>query len=669
MTKKIREAIESLRATLEYHAYQYYVLDQPEIPDAEYDRLYKKLENLERQNPKLITARSPTQRVGSSPLESFLEVQHSVPMLSLLNGFLENDILEFDRRCRQVLDTNLIQYVSEPKLDGLAVTLIYENGLLVRAATRGDGWHGEDVTANVRGIRSVPLRLQTSDWPQVLEVRGEVYISQKGFVRMNNEQKQHGRKIYMNPRNAAAGSLRQLDPRISATRPLEIFFYGVASLEDKWLPDNHFETLQIMKRWGFRINPQTAVVSGPTQCLDSYSKLLKLRANLGYDIDGVVYKVNKYIEQEKIGKLTRAPRWALAHKFPAQEEITEILQIDVQVGRTGTITPVARLAPVIVGGVSVSNATLHNRDEIERLDVRIGDTVIIRRAGDVIPEIVSVLVERRPHDAQRYRFPDTCPACLSKIVSDGKGVILRCSGGLFCTAQIKQSIKHFSSRRAMDIEGLGTKIVDQLVDNCLVKDVSDLYELDANQLEKLDRLGKKSAEKLVDALASSRKTTLSRFLFSLGIPHVGESTAQSLANQFSSLQLLSESTADELERIIDIGPVAAHSIVHFFAQDHNGKIIKRLRDAGVTWPIQESKYKQLSPLAKKTVVLTGSLVNISRDQARDLLASVGAKIANSVSNKTDLLIVGNNPGTKLERAEKLGIKCISEEELFILIDR
>ena len=668
MEKKIREEIESLRVALEYHAYQYYVLDQPEIPDAEYDRLYKNLEKLENQNPTLITIASPTQRVGASPLRSFSEVQHSAPMLSLLNGFSENDIFEFDKRCRHILGTDLIEYVSEPKLDGLAVTLIYENGLLIRAATRGDGLRGEDVTANVRGIRSVPLRLQTNDLPNILEVRGEVYISQEGFSVMNHEQKQNRRKLYMNPRNAAAGSLRQLDPRISATRPLEIFFYGVVDFGNEQLSDNHFETLQILKRWGFRINPETIVVSGPTACLNSYSRLLELRDNLGYDIDGVVYKVNKYIEQKKIGTLSRAPRWALAHKFPAQEEITEVLQIDVQVGRTGTVTPVARLAPIIVGGVSVSNATLHNRDEINRLDVRVGDMVIVRRAGDVIPEIVSVLVERRPLGAERYRFPDTCPVCSSEIVSDEKGVILRCSGGLFCSAQIKQSIKHFSSRRAMDIEGLGSKIVDQLVDNSLVRDVSDLYELDVNRLEQLDRLGKKSAENLVDALLASRKTTLERFLFSLGIPHVGESTAHALATRFSSLELLTEATTDDLEEISDIGPVVANSIVQFFSQDHNVKVIERLQHAGITWPIQELKYQEVSALAQKTVVLTSSLVNLNRGQAQDLLINAGAKIANSISKKTDLVIVGNNPGSKLEQAERLGIKWITEEDFFTLLE-
>ena len=668
MTQQIHAQIEDLRRLLERHAYSYYILDDPEVPDAEYDRLYRRLQGLESENPDLISSHSPTQRVGTEPLSRFSEVQHMVPMLSLSNGFADKEVFEFDRRCRQALKIDRVQYVSEPKLDGLAVSLIYEDGRLVQAATRGDGSQGENVTENVRGIRSAPLRLQGSSWPRLLEVRAEVYMPLEGFRCLNNQQREKGEKLYMNPRNAAAGSLRQLDPRISASRPLDIFFYGVGKIDQGQLPTSHFETLKIFKKWGLRTNSEIMIIAGPEGCLESYARLLKARESLGYDIDGVVYKVDKYAEQEQLGALSRAPRWALAHKFPAQEELTQVARIDIQIGRTGTVTPVARLKPVVVGGVTVSNATLHNRDEIVRLDVRVGDTVVIRRAGDVIPEIVAVLIEKRPELTPTYCFPTKCPVCNSEIVSDDQGVILRCSGGLFCTAQIKESIKHFSSRRAMDIEGLGSKIIDQLVDGDVVKNVSELFSLDPGVLEKLDRLGTKSARKLVIAIARSRQTTLSRFLFSLGIPQVGEVTAQALANHFQSLDLLMSAEQFELERIADIGPVAAQSIVWFFSQEHNREIIIQLQSAGVTWPEERGAVTATSNFSGKVVVLTGALVAISRDKARDTLTKRGARVTGSVSKNTDILIAGNDPGTKFEKAIHLGIKVMFENEFLSTIN-
>jgi len=644
------------------------VLAHPEVPDAEYDRLYRKLQLLELENPDLISTDSPTQRVGAKPLAGFTEVRHTVPMLSLSNAFSENDVFEFDRRCRQLLDLDVVQYVSEPKLDGLAVTLIYENGRLTRAATRGDGFRGEGVTQNVRGIRSVPLRLRGNDWPKFLEVRGEVYIPLEGFIRMNDLQRINGEKLYMNPRNAAAGSLRQLDPRISASRPLEIFFYGIGEVRTDRISPTHFETLELFATWGFRINSETRVVSGPDACLESFRVLSESRMRLGYDIDGVVYKVNKYNEQQLLGNLSRAPRWAVAHKFPAQEELTQVLGIDVQVGRTGAITPVARLAPIVVGGVSVSNATLHNRDEIARLDVRIGDTVVIRRAGDVIPEIVSILTSKRPRKSSPYRFPQRCPVCDSEIISDDQGVILRCSGGLVCTAQVKQAIKHFSSRRAMDIEGMGSKIVDQLVDIGFVQNVADLFSLGVDELEQLERFGKKSAEKLIRAIDGSCQTTLPRFLFSLGIPHVGEVTARLLANHFHSLESLMRSDQENIEQVADVGPAVAESIIKFFSQDHNMQVVAELQKAGIKWPIEAVQAGDESSFVGKVVVLTGTLASMTREEARDILIKYGAKVTTTVSKVTDVVIAGSQAGVKLKKADEFGIEILYEDEFRKLIE-
>ena len=659
---KIQARVKDLRVLLERYAYYYYILTTPEVPDAEYDRLFRELQSLEEKRPDLITADSPTQRVGSEPLAGFSEVRHVVPMLSLANAFGDGDVLEFDRRCRRLLESSHIQYVTEPKLDGLAVSLTYENGQLVRAATRGDGVRGEDVTQNVRGIRSIPLHLRGNDWPGLLEVRGEVYMPLEGFLRLNHEQRAIDQKLYVNPRNAAAGSLRQLDPRISASRPLEIFCYGIGAVDAGHVPETHIKTLKALSTWGLRTNPEVALVDGPEGCLDSYRQLLERREDLGYDIDGVVYKVNNYSNQHRLGTLSRSPRWALAHKFPAQEELTQVLRIDVQVGRTGAITPVARLEPVFVGGATVSNATLHNRDEIKRLDVRVGDTVVIRRAGDVIPEVVSVVSEQRPAKAPRYRFPTQCPVCNSEIVSDDQGVILRCSGGLICTAQLKESMKHFASRRAMDIEGLGSKIVDQLVDVGIVKDVADLFDLDTDTLEELDRLGRKSAENLVASIRNSRRTTLSRFLFALGIAQVGEATAQELAEHFKTLDSLAAANQEALEQVPDVGPVVAGSLIQFFRQDHNQEVINRLQRAGITWVQETADGIGTAPLAGKVVVLTGSMTGMTRDEARKALTQLGAKVTSSVSKNTDMVIAGNEPGGKYAKAKDLGVKVLFEPE-------
>jgi DNA ligase (NAD+) len=663
----VQARIKELRVLLERYAYYYYVLTTPEVPDAQYDRLFLELKSLEQKYPGLITKDSPTQRVGVAPLEGFGEVKHIAPMLSLANGFDDREVLEFDRRCRQLLETSSIQYVVEPKLDGLAVSLTYEDGQLVRAATRGDGVRGEDVTQNVRGIRSIPLRLRGNDWPGSLEIRGEVYMPLEGFFRLNQKQRATDQKLYVNPRNAAAGSLRQLDPRISATRPLEIFCYGIGAIEAGRLPGTHIEILKALTVWGLRTNPEAALVDGPEGCLDSYHQILERRDALGYDIDGLVYKVNNFSDQRRLGNLSRRPRWALAHKFPAQEELTQVVRIDVQVGRTGAITPVARLDPVFVGGATVSNATLHNRDEIERLDVRVGDTVVIRRAGDVIPEVVSVVSERRPTKALRFHFPQQCPVCNSEIIGDEQGTILRCSGGLFCPAQVKESIKHFASRRAMDIEGLGSKIVDQLVDVGIVNDVADLFDLDTSTLANLDRLGPKSAENLVSSIRSSCQTTLPRFLFALGIAQVGEATAQALAEHFRTLDSLASANQEALEQVPDVGPVVAGSLMQFFGQVHNKEVINRLRGAGITWQNETGGGIGVGPLDGKVVVLTGSMTGMTRGDVRNVLIQFGAKVTSSVSKNTDLVIAGNEPGGKYSKAKELGIKILFESEFRKLI--
>ena len=666
MIRKLAQARQDaarLRGEIERHNYQYHVLDDPLIPDAEYDRLLRTLEDLEHQFPQIATADSPTQRVGSLPLESFVTAEHAVPMLSLANAFSEQEVGDFDRRCREGLAVESVTYAAEPKLDGLAISLLYEEGAFRMAATRGDGHRGEDVTLNVRAIRSIPLKLLGKGYPAVLEVRGEVYMPLAGFERLNRAQEEKGEKRYANPRNAAAGSLRQLDPRLSAARPLDFFCYGVGRWQRGPMPVTHLATLATLRNWGLRVNPLAREVRGVEQCLAYYADLSAQRAKLSYEIDGVVYKVNDYASQQALGAVSRAPRWALAHKFPAQEEMTVVQRIEVQVGRTGAITPVARLEPVFVGGVTVSNATLHNKEEIERLDVRPGDTVIVRRAGDVIPEVVSVVRERRRRNARRYRFPSQCPVCGSDISADDDGVILRCSGGLYCSAQVKESIKHFVSRRAMDIDGLGAKLVEQLVDTGQVTTAADLYHLTEEELANLERMGDKSAANLMVALEQSQATTLGRFLYALGIPQVGEATAQILAVHFRSLEALAMADATALEAVPDVGPVVAAGIQRFLAQDHNREVIERLRQAGVHWPKVQSTVSGDGPFAGTTVVVTGTLSGMSRDQARDWLKAQGAKVTGSVSAKTDYVIVGENPGSKRDQAEQLGVTVLSEAQM------
>lgn len=642
------------------------MLDDPQIPDAEYDRLLRELQALEQAHPELVTPDSPTQRVGAEPLEGFGEVRHEVPMLSLDNAFDDEELAEFDRRVRERLEVDEVEYTAEPKLDGLAVSLLYEQGVLVRGATRGDGSTGEDITQNVRTIDSIPLRLIGSGYPQRLEVRGEVFISHAGFRKLNEQAQQQDQKPFVNPRNAAAGSLRQLDPKVTAQRPLEIYCYGVGLVEQGSLPDRHSDILQQLREWGLRVYAGIQRVTGLSGCVDFYRTMEKKRDSLPFDIDGVVFKVDRLDYQQQLGFVARAPRWAIARKFPAQEELTRVLDIDVQVGRTGAITPVARLEPVFVGGVTVTNATLHNEDEVRRKDVRVGDTVIVRRAGDVIPEIVSVILEKRPAKTRPFVMPTQCPVCGSDIEKTEGEAVARCSGGLYCEAQRKEAIKHFASRRAMDIEGLGDKLVEQLVERKLIDDVAGLYDLTVGQLAGLERMGEKSAQNLVEALEKSKHTTLDRFLYALGIREVGDATARILAAEFGSLDALQQATQEQLEAIHDIGPVVAQHIVQFFRQPHNQEVIARLLAAGIDWPPVERTAHQ--PLRGKTYVLTGSLSGMTRDEAKQKLQALGAKVSGSVSKKTTAVIAGEKAGSKLAKAETLGVPVLSEEELVELLE-
>jgi len=678
----VKQRVEKLREQIRYHNYRYYVLDSPEIPDAEYDRLMRELQTLEAEHPELITPDSPTQRVGAQPLEGFGEVRHEVPMLSLDNAFSDEELAEFDRRVRERLEIDTVEYAAEPKLDGLAISLLYEDGVLVRGATRGDGTTGEDVTLNVRTIESIPLRLMGKDYPKRLEVRGEVVMPLKGFRELNKRQQAEGHKPFVNPRNAAAGSLRQLDPKVTAQRPLEMYCYGIGLVEKGELPDRHSAILARLRDWGLRVYKGVTTVRGLDGCIRYYNTMEKRRDSLPFDIDGVVFKVDSLDEQQRLGYVARAPRWAIARKFPAQEELTRVLDIDVQVGRTGALTPVARLEPVFVGGVTVTNATLHNEDEIRRKDVHIGDWVIVRRAGDVIPEVVSVVKDRRPKDAKPFVMPKKCPVCGSDIERVEGEAVARCTGGLYCEAQRKEAIKHFASRRAMDIEGLGDKLVEQLVDEKLVNDVADLYSLDVDTLAGLERMGRKSAENLIKALEDSKHTTLERFLFALGIREVGEVTARALARAFGTsdtkgmsdkkrvrtdIDRLAKATQEALEAIPDIGPVVAGHIVKFFKQKHNRDVISKLLDAGITWPPQEVAAAQ--PLQGKTYVLTGTLSSMTRNDAKARLQALGAKVAGSVSAKTSAVIAGEKAGSKLAKAEKLGVPVLSEDDLIKLLEQ
>ena len=663
----VEQQINQLREQLREHNYKYYVLDEPTIPDVEYDRLFQQLKKLETEHPELITSDSPTQRVGDKPLDAFQQVQHRIPMLSLDNVFNEEELLAFDRRVRERLHLEEeVEYVCEPKLDGLAVSLLYEKGVLVQAATRGDGQTGEDITQNIRTIDSIPLRLRGGDYPQVLEVRGEVFMPKAGFNRLNETALKKGEKTFANPRNAAAGSLRQLDSSITAKRPLDMYCYSVGYVEGD-LAATHFDNLMLLKNWGVRVNPEIQLVTGAKALQAYHDQILQKRERLDYEIDGIVYKVNDLKQQRELGFVSRAPRWATAHKFPAQEELTTLLDVEFQVGRTGAITPVARLEPVFVGGVTVSNATLHNMDEITRMDVRKGDTVIVHRAGDVIPKVVKVVLERRPDSSRPLVLPSHCPVCGSDIIKPEGEAVARCSGGLFCQAQVKEAIKHFASRKAMDVDGLGDKLVEQMVDQGLIAHVSDLYQLKTEQVAAMERMGEKSADNLINALEKSKATTLPRFLFALGIREVGEATALNLANYFGNLDSLKQADAEILQQVPDVGPIVADHIATFFQQPHNLEIIDALIQAGVHWQEQEAIDRDSLPLAGKTYVLTGTLNLMTRDDAKQYLQNLGAKVSGSVSKKSDAVVAGEKAGSKLAKAESLGVPVLDETAFIAML--
>ncbi|AOJ80508.1 aromatic ring-opening dioxygenase LigA [Burkholderia savannae] len=668
-----------LRAELERANYAYYVLDQPELPDAEYDRLFVELQQIEAEHPDLVTPDSPTQRVGGEVASGFTPVVHDTPMLSLNNGFADDDVVAFDKRVADGLDkatdlagtvTEPVEYACELKFDGLAISLRYEDGRFVQASTRGDGTTGEDVTENIRTVRSIPLRLKGKHLPRVLDVRGEVLMFKRDFARLNERQRAAGQREFANPRNAAAGSLRQLDSKITASRPLSFFAYGVGVLDGLEMPGTHSGLLDWYETLGLPVNRERAVVRGADGLLGFFGAVGEKRESLPYDIDGVVYKVNRRDEQDRLGFVSRAPRFALAHKFPAQEALTKLVAIDVQVGRTGAITPVARLEPVFVGGATVTNATLHNEDEVRRKDIRIGDTVVVRRAGDVIPEVVSAVLERRPADAREFVMPTECPECGSRIERLPDEAIARCTGGLFCPAQRKQALWHFAQRRALDIDGLGEKIIDQLVEQNIVRTPADLFHLGFSTLVELDRFAEKSAQNLIESLEKAKHTTLARFIYALGIRHVGESTAKDLAKHFGSLDPIMDASIDALLEVNDVGPVVAESIHQFFAEEHNRTVIEQLRAPGkVTWP--EGPPAPRAPqgvLAGKTVVLTGTLPTLTRDAAKELLEAAGAKVAGSVSKKTDYVVAGADAGSKLAKAEELGIPVLDEEGMHKLLE-
>ena len=666
--KKILEEYKNLVAELNQHNHHYYVLDNPSVPDSEYDRQMRKLQDMEVSHPDIATEDSPTQRVGGMALQSFSQITHGLPMLSLDNAFSDAELQDFERKVKDRLNqTTDIEYVCEPKLDGAAVSILYRDGVLVYGATRGDGNIGEDITANVRTIKSVPLKLQGDNIPHLLEVRGEIYLPKVGFDALNEAARAVGGKSFVNPRNAAAGSLRQLDSKVTASRPLEMCAYSVGQYQAERTPTTHQDMLQALCGWGFKLNDYVETVIGVDACADYYQRLAKRRNKLPYDIDGIVYKVNELALQERLGFVAKAPRWAIARKFPAQEEMTQLLGVEFQVGRTGAITPVARLEPVFVGGVTVSNATLHNRDEIERLGVRIGDVVIIRRAGDVIPQIAKVVLEKRPLDAEVIVFPERCPVCQSSVQRNTGEAVARCSGGLFCGAQIKEAIKHFASRKAMDIDGLGDKLVELMVDKAIIFSVADLYELDESRLVGLERMAEKSVANLVAAIDVSKETTLAKFLYALGIREVGEATAQTLANNFGAIEMIAQSSVEELLEIDDIGPVVARHIANFFRNPDNLSIIEALRNAGVKWPDIDLSSQGAQPLKGQTWVLTGGMQIMSRAEAKDALQALGAKVASSVSAKTSQVVAGPGAGSKLTKAENLGIAVMDEAELMAFL--
>lgn len=666
----IKQRISELKTLLNEYSYQYYILDNPKVPDIEYDRLFNELKYLEAQNPELITQDSPTQRVGARPLTAFKQVEHTMPMLSLDNAFADEDVINFDKKIHDRLKNIAyydIEYVCEPKIDGLAVSLYYKNGLLTRASTRGDGFIGEDILQNIRTIPSIPLILRGNEIPHIIEIRGEVYLPLAGFNKLNQKALKDGTKPFANPRNAAAGSLRQLDPKITAKRPLAMFCYAIGEVVGGNLPNTHWEILSKIKEFGLKVNEEIQVIKGAKACLEYYKQIGQKRDKLAYEIDGVVYKVNNLDLQKQLGYVSHAPRWAIAHKFAAQEELTTVINIEFQVGRTGAITPVARLTPVFVGGVTVSNATLHNFDELWRKDVRVGDTVIVRRAGDVIPEIVSVLLDRRPQNTHIISIPTKCPICEADAIKIDGEAVLRCTGGLYCRAQRKEMIRHFASRNALDINGLGDKVVEKLVDLNLVNNVAELYALNQEKIATMERQGDKSAQNLLQAIAKSKATTLPKFIYALGIRGVGEATAQSLAKHFGDLTKIMHANIQDLEVINDIGPTIARQIVVFFEQEHNRKLINNLLECGIHWPkltpinILEQKF------AGQTFVITGSLTTMSREEAKAKLQALGAKITESVSKNTNYVVVGADPGSKLAKAQSLGIKIINEDELLQIL--
>jgi len=667
-----RKKVESLRDQIRHHNYRYHALDDPEIPDAEYDRLMRELQALEVEFPELVSPDSPTQRVGDAPISAFGTVRHELPMLSLGNAFSEEELLEFHRRVLDRLeleDGAPLLYAAEPKLDGAAVSLLYEGGVLIRGATRGDGSTGEDITHNVRTIESIPLRLLGDGYPTRLEVRGEVFMPKAGFEAYNDKARAAGEKTFVNPRNAAAGSLRQLDPKLTDDRPLDMYAYSVGVAEGGLLPSRHSEIIDQLQEWGIKVCPERRVVSGIEGCLEYYRSIGERRDRLSYEIDGVVYKVDSLDLQKELGFVSRAPRWAIAHKFPAQEELTEVQGIEFQVGRTGAVTPVARLKPVFVGGVTVSNATLHNIDELHRKDVRVGDTVIVRRAGDVIPEVASVILDRRPTGTREIQLPTHCPVCDSHVEREEGEAVARCTGGLYCAAQRAEALKHFVSRRAMDIEGLGAKLIEQLVANDCLKTPADIFLLTKEELSELDRMGEKSADNLVRSIEASKTTTLARFLFALGIREVGQATAASIAAHFGRLSRLISTSEDELQGVSDVGPVVAARVRAFFSEEHNLEVITRLQECGVTWPESDPvKKAENGPLVGKTFVITGSLPTMTRDEAKELIQRSGGKVTGSVSSKTDYLVAGEKAGSKLSKAEALNIAILDEAALSLLVE-
>lgn len=668
---------QKLRNAIELHNYNYYALDAPTIPDAEYDKLFHELQELEQSHSQLITPDSPTQRIGTAPLKAFSQILHRTPMLSLGNAFKAAEVDAFDRRARQTLGVDNVEYAVEPKFDGLAVSLCYENGIFMTGATRGDGYIGEDVTLNLRTVRSIPLQLQASGYtaqrPVFMEVRGEVLMLKADFEKLNRQQRERDGKEFINPRNAAAGSLRQLDPGITATRRLTFFAYGIGACKGGNVPrDKHNHVMDYLASLRFPVARERNVVNGAAALLEYYREMEGLRERLPYDIDGTVYKVNDLAQQEKLGFVSRAPRFAVAHKFPAQEAVTELLGIDVQVGRTGTLTPVARLRPVFVGGVTVTNATLHNEDEIRRKDVMIGDSVTVRRAGDVIPEVVAVQKEKRPQHVRLFTMPDHCPVCGAKAVRLPGEAVTRCTGGLFCPAQRKQAVLHFASRRAMNIDGVGDKLVEQLVDNAIIRTPADLYKLGITALATLGRMAEKSAGNVVSAIQKSKNTTLARFIYSLGIRNVGETTAKDLARYFGNLDSLIMADAESLQQVPDIGPVVAQSITNFFSERHNIEVIEQLRAGGVRWEedagMQQAKAGlDIGKLGGKTFVLTGTLLNLTREDAKEKIEALGGKVAGSVSKKTDYVVAGTDPGSKYDKAVELGIAILAEAGLLQLL--